>query len=131
MSAAAETARVILDTDSPEHALPDTPETGALIQAITDAEPVRRSVRYARDALGQRYVRVELTVRAFTDPASGRRRWAMVLDSDEMTITDFPVKAEAVNAYRDLVTACEAEYQDLRDGHAWHETDTRTPTAAC
>lgn len=105
----------------------------ALIEAIYAAPPVRRSALTEPRAYGlgqggailyHEEIRVELTVRPFTDPGTGRRRWAMLLDSDELRITDYPTRSEAEQAYRALVIECARD-----DPASWTTTDVRVPAA--
>ena len=107
---------------------PDSPYADALVEAVYDAEPIRRSIkaeptgrpRGAPPPGGPTRIRVELTVRPFTDPETGLPRWAMLLSADECRLTDYPTRTEAEQAYHALVAAC------LRDDpQAWTETDTR------
>jgi len=100
-------------------ALTDTP--GALV--ITDAAAQRRSVRYEDFAGVRAYIRVDLTVRHHTCPHTGADRWAMVLDSDELSLWDYDSENDAVTAYEEPVRGCEQDYAQLDRDHAWHVCD--------
>lgn len=88
---------------------------------VIESHAVRRSVRHYV-SLGTVKPRVDLTVRPYTCPHTADTRWALVLDSDDLTITDFASETEAVDVYEQLARACESEAA-ADGGHEWTVTD--------
>lgn len=95
----------------------------AIEAALGDA--VRRSVTMDVQPFFMR-VHADMTVRPFTDPKTGKERWALVVDNDDIAIMrDFPAKRHAIKLYEQLAQDIAADYRALHGGrdHVWDFTD--------
>lgn len=71
-------------------------------------------------------VHADMTVRPFIDPKTGKERWALVVDNDDIAIMrDFPAKRHAIKLYEQLAQDIAADYRALHGGrtHVWDFTD--------
>lgn len=68
----------------------------------------------------------DMTVRPYLDPLTGKERWALVVDNDDVAIMrDFPAKRHAIKFYEQLARDIAADTRAIHGDrqHVWDFTD--------
>lgn len=126
--------RVIVNPDVPSDV--DGRYRMALAAAITEAREsgvMARSTTLDWGPDASPKMHADLSVRQYSDPYTGDRRYALVLEGQQTIMVDFSAKRHAFRRYEHVVKRVEQD-PDAREGsraHAWDYTDVRGVPSNC